>query len=153
MTPFLTGELKNPHGYDPTQTNELLTAASAGSGGAAGGITGQANLEAARTRNSSGFAPALDEAARSRDKAMAGQSEGVAAQDAMLGQQHQQQAASGLMNLYGVNTGDELKSMGLSNDAVNTEVNADKAGWLQNMTDIMGALGQGAAGAGKLIHG
>lgn len=153
VTPFYTSELKAKHGFDPTQINELLTAAEAGAGGAAGSITGQAGLEAARTRNASGFTKSLDEAARDKDKALAASSEGIAGQDVMGAKELNQEGAAGLQGLYGTNVNAQLKAMGQQNEDVNTAIEAGKSGWLQNMTGVIGALGSAAQGAGSVMQG
>jgi hypothetical protein len=132
VTPFLNQELKAKHGFDPNQINEMLTAAGAGTGAAQGAIEGQANLEAARTRNASGFTKTLDEAARQRMKTAAGTSEGVAAEDVMGAKQLNQAGAEGLTGLYGTNVGAQLKAMGQQNEDLNTQLNAGKSGWAQN---------------------
>lgn len=149
LAPFFANEMNAKHGYTPEQTNELLTYAGAGTGGTLGSITGQANLEAARTRNASGFTKALDEAARDKAKANAGMSEGVAAQDVEGAKRLNQEGAAGLEGLYGTDVSGQLKAMGQQNEDINTEVAADKAGWLQNMTDVMKSI----QGAGKTAGG
>ena len=63
LLPFLTRQLTNPQGYTQQQTGAMLDAAEAGTGGATAGLTTEANLAAARNRNS-GFSGALDQAAR-----------------------------------------------------------------------------------------
>ena len=150
LMPFLTKRLNAEHAYSPDQLNELLTAAGAGAGGATAGLTGQAELEAARTGNSAASTAALDAMARSRQQAGASQSEGVAAQDVEGARQNQQAAAGQLGSLYGVNTDAALKAMGIQNQDINTEIEAGKSGWLQNMTGMISALGNAASGAGAL---
>lgn len=150
VQPFFQSEMKAQHGYTPGQTDELLTAAGAGTGGATGALTGQAQLEQARTRNASGFTKSLDEMARDKDKSLAGASEQVAAQDVGLAKQENQQGAAGEAGLYGTNTGAMLSAMGQESNDVNAEVNADKTGWVQNMDETIKALGSGASGAGAM---
>jgi hypothetical protein len=147
LTPFYSSEMHAEHGYDPNQINEMLTYAGAGAGGAAGSITGQAGLEAARTRNASGFTKALDEAARDKDKASAGLSEGVAAQDVMGAKQLNQEGAAGMAGLYGEDVNGQLKAMGLENEDINTELQAGKSGWLQNMNDTLSTLAKTGSAA------
>lgn len=136
VTPFLNQELKAKHSLDPNQINELLTSAGAGTGGATGSIVGQADLEAARTRNASGFTKTLDEAARDKAKAAAGMSEGVAAQDVMGAKQLNQEGAAGLQGLYGTNVNAQLKAMGQQNEDEDTALKAGQQGWLQNATSV-----------------
>jgi hypothetical protein len=145
LNPFYTSEMKAQHGFSPTQTNELLTAAEAGGGGAASSLTGQAGLEAARTRNASGFTKSLDEAARDKEKAAAGASEGIASEDVMGAKKLNQEGAAGMEGLYGTNVGAQLKAMGQQDQDINTAVTAGNSGWLQNGMGVLKAL-QGAGG-------
>lgn len=140
LAPFFVNEMNAKHGNTPEQTNELLTYAGAGTGGTLGSVTGQANLEAARTRNASGFTKALDEAARDKAKANAGMSEGIAAQDVLGAKKLNQEGAEGMAGLYGTDVSGQLKAMGLENEDIGTEIEAGKSGWLQNMTGVMKAL-------------
>lgn len=144
LTPFYTSEMHAEHAFDPNQTNELLTYAGAGEGGAAGSLTGEAGLQAARTRNASGFTKALDEAARNKDKAAAGLSEGIAAQDVMGAKQLNQEGAAGMSGLYGEDVNGQMKAMGLENEDIKTELEAGKSGWLQNLNSTVGTLGKAA---------
>jgi hypothetical protein len=148
LSPFYTNEMNATHYFSPEQTGEMLNYALAGSGGAASSITGQAGLEAARTRNASGFTKSLDEAARERDKAAAGASEGIAAQDIMGTKELNQQGAAGLSGLYGTDLGGQEKAMGLQTADINSAVEAGKSGWLQNMNDTIKAI-SGAVSAYK----
>jgi len=150
LSPFYTNEMKAEHSLDPSQTGELLTAAEAGSGGATGALTGQAQLEAARTRNPSGFTKALDEASRDQSKTMAGTSEGVAAEDIMGAQKLRQEGAAGEQGLYGEDLKGQLAAMGQQTADVSAGVDAGKSGWLQNMDQTISALGSAATGAGAM---
>ncbi len=149
LMPFLTRELNNPQGYTQQQTGSMLNQAEAGAGGATAGLTTEANLASARNRNSGGFSGALDEAARDKGKTLSGISSGIAAQDANLQQQHQQAAASGLSNMYGQDTGAQLKAMGLVAPDVNSAANANSAPW-EALSKLIAAGGQAASGAAAL---
>lgn len=150
LNPFASQEMKARHLYDPTQINELLTAAEAGGGGATGSIVGEANREAARTHNASGFTKALDEAARDKAKAAAATSEGIAAQDVTGAKQLNQEGAGLMSGLYGINTGAQLKAMGQQNEDLGTAIKAGQSGWLQNMTGVLSSLGDLSKGAGAI---
>lgn len=150
LTPFLTRELTNPQGFTQGDLTQMLNYAEAGAGGANSGITGQANLEAARTRNASGFSSALDDAARQRSKALASTSEGIGAENAQLKQQQQQSAAKQLQGLYGTDTSAMLDSMGLQNQDINTEIKAGQSGWFQNLNQMLQTIEGGASAAGGL---
>jgi len=153
LLPFYTSEMRAQHGFTPGQTNEMLTAAEAGAGGAIGGASGQLADEAARTRNASGFAKNLDQMARDRSKAAAGSSEGIAAEDVMGAKKLNQEGAAGLGEMYGTDVNSQLKAMGQQDTDVNTAIQAGKSGWLQNLTGVLGTLGQGASGAGSIMKG
>jgi hypothetical protein len=145
LNPFLTSELLHPQGYSQGDQTAMLSAGQAGTGGATAGIAGQANLQAARTRNAGGFGAALDAAARSRQQASAGSSEQIAADNANLKQKQQQEAATGLQGLYGTDSSNALKALGIQDQAIGTEADAGKSGWLQNATGILNSI----TGAGK----
>lgn len=152
LQPFFAQEMNAKHGFDPTQTNELLTAALAGSGGAAGSLKGEAELEAARTRNPSGFTKALDEAAREKMKAAAGASEGIAAQDVMGAKALNQAGASGMTGLFSHDLSGQLGAMGAENSAIGTQIEAGKSGWLQNLNSTLSTIG-GLASPIKALKG
>lgn len=148
LSPFFSQEMNAEHAFDPTQNNELLTAAEAGTGAAAGDIAAKTNDLAARTRNASGFTKSLQEQARDRDKAAAGASEGIAAQDVLGAKALNQEGAHGLQGLYGTDTTGMLDAMGQRTKDVNAEVEAGKSGWLQNTLAVANTLGN-LAGGGK----
>lgn len=149
LSPFFSEEMHAQHGYNPNQINELLTAAEAGSGAAAGDIAAKTNDLAARTRNASGFTKSLQEQARDRDKAAAGASEGIAAQDVNAAKALNQEGATGLTGLYGTDTRGMLDAMGQRTKDVNEEVEAGKSGWLQNTLNTANTI-LGAAGKFKI---
>jgi hypothetical protein len=153
LTPFLTQQLLHPQGYSQQDLTQQLNAGAAGAGGAASAITGDAADMAARTRNPSGFTSALDEAARDRDKAAAGSSEQVAANDAGVKLQQQQEAAKQLGGQEGMDSDAMLKSMGLQTGDINAGVNAGDSGWLQNAMSVLKTVGGLAGGAGQMMTG
>lgn len=149
LTPFLMQRLTNPQGYSQQDMGAMLANAMGSAGGATSGITGQANLQAGRSRNDAGFSSALDAAARSRTQAEAGQSEGIAAQNAGLKQDQQNSAAKMLQGLYGTDVGAQSDAMNNENGATNALTSAGQSGWLQNMTGIINSIsGAGNAAAG-----
>jgi hypothetical protein len=152
LTPFYRSEMNAQHAFSPQQQNELLGAAAAGLGGSNATSIGQANSEAARTRNTSGFSAALDQAARDRNAAMGGVGANVAAQDVLGTQALRQQGAAGMQGLYGQDTDAMLKAMGIQNQDINTQIEAGKSGWLQNMNATITAL-TGAAKAARPGNG
>lgn len=133
LMPFYRQEMNAQHLYNPSQTNELLNYAGAATGGAGSAAMGEANSEAARTRNTSGFSSALDQNARDRTKAMSTANLGVGAQDVMGAKQLNQEGAAGMAGLHGIDTESMLKAMGLEQGAINTQIEAGKSGWFQNL--------------------
>src|SRR6185312_4907286 len=152
LMPFLTRELNSPQGFTQQQMGAQLGAAEAGAGGSTAGINTEANLASARNRNSGGFSGALDEAARQKDKALAGASEGIAANNATLQQEQQQSAATGLANQQNMDQSSQLKAMGLVPEDINASTKAygtgDWAGELGRINGLVGGVAKTAAGFG-----
>jgi hypothetical protein len=153
LTPQLEKQATNPTGYNPTDLNSMLVASQQGAGGANSGITGQANLTAARTRNAGGFTNALDEAARVKNRQLSQNALGIQNQNANVKLDQQQSAQKALQGLYGTDTSAQLSAMGLVPGAVNSEVNAGNSGWLQNTEGIMNSLGNLGKGVGDAATG
>jgi hypothetical protein len=150
IIPGLETEATHPTGYTPEQLNSQRVASQQGLGGAASGITGQANLEAARTRNAGGFAAALAEAARSKGRQSSQNEVELQARNADLAQKKQQMAQSQLAGLYGTDLTGQLKSMGLANEDLNTELAGGRQGWLQNAEGVINTL-KGSKGPAAYI--
>jgi hypothetical protein len=149
LTPFLTQRLLNPTGYSQGDMGAMLANAFGSAGGATSGITGQANLQAGRSRNDAGFSTALDDAARQRTAAAAGTSEGIAANNAGVKLDQQSQAAKMLQGLYGTDVGAQNASLNTANNSIQAGIDAQKVGWLQNMNAIIGTIGKlGVPGGG-----
>jgi hypothetical protein len=140
------------HAFDPSQTNELLNYAEGPAAGSAATTAGKAASEAARTRNTSGFSSALDQAARNRNQAVGTASEGIGAEDIMGAKQLNQEGAAGMSGLYGVDTNAMLKAMGQQNEDIDTGIKAGQSGWFQNMTGLLNAL-KGAGGSSGMGPG
>jgi hypothetical protein len=148
LTPELTQEALHPTGFTPQQQNSMLTASAQGAGGATGGITGQTALQAARTRNSGATSAILDQAARTKQQAISQNALGIQNQSAKLAQQKQQEGLQGLSGLYGTDVHAQLGAMGQEAPDINSEVNAQKEGWLQNTEGVIDTLANaGKAGA------
>lgn len=146
LSPFYNTEMNAEHLFNPNQNAELLTAAQAPLGSSLGDTQHVAELQGARTRNASGFTKTLQQAQRDRDKAMAGTSEGIAAQDILGAKQLNQEGAAGEMGLFQNDTQKQLQSMGLETGDINAQVNAGKSGWLQNLNQTL----QTVEGLGKM---
>jgi hypothetical protein len=147
LTPFLTQRLNNPQGYSQQDMGAMLANALGSSGGSTSGITGQANLTAGRTRNDAGFATALGDAARQRDKSNASTAEGIASNDAGVKLQQQDQAAKMLQGLYGTDVGAQSDNLNTANSATMAGTAANQTGWLQNAMNVIQTLSGAATGA------
>jgi hypothetical protein len=150
LIPTLTKEATNPTGFTPEEMNNQLVAGEQGAGGATSGVTGQAGLEAARTRNTGGLSSVLDQAARRKGQTLSQNALGVQNQNAMLKEKQRQAGLSGLEGVYGTDVGAQLKAMGLVPEDINAEVNAGKSGWLQNFNETLGTLEGGAMTGAKI---
>lgn len=151
VVPGLIRQAQTPTGFTPTQLNAQTVAAQEGAGGANATIGGEGRLEALRTKTAGGFAPALDEAARMKGRTLATTGLDVQNQNARLGLNRQDQARQQLLGLYGTDTSAMLKSMGLQNEDLNTQLAAGRQGGLQNtlaVLNTLGGMGKNAAGAG-----
>ena len=131
LSPFYGREMQAKHSLDPSQINELLTAAGAGAGGTTGAIGAQMQRQAAATGNAAGATKSLQELARDRMKANAGTSEGIAGQDIAGAQKLQQEGAAGMSGLYGENLKGQLEAMGQVAPDINAQTNASKTGWMK----------------------
>lgn len=156
LIPGLEREANNPTGYDTQTKNNMITAGAQAVGGVNSGIGGIAGLEEGRTRNAGGATQALDEAARVKSRQLSNNALGVENSSAQLAQQKQMQAQNQLAGLYGTDTSNQLKAMGLSQEDVANELAAGRQGWVQNtegaLKDI-GDLSSGGAAAYKAIRG
>jgi len=144
LDPFFRREMSAEHLFTPGQTDELLTAAGAGGGAVAGSEAAALNRNAAATNNPSALTKSLQDVARDRMKSAAGSSEAIAGQDVLGAKQLNQQGAAGEAGLFSTDTDAALKAMGLQNNAINTQIEAGKSGWLQNMNATISALTKGA---------
>jgi hypothetical protein len=124
------------HAYDPTQLNELLTAAGAGTGATTGAMQSAMERQAATTGNAAGATKSLQELARDRMKANAGVSENIAGQDVQGALNLRQQGLAGEQGLYGENLKGQLEAMGQVAPDVQAETAASKTGWLQNAEQL-----------------
>jgi len=141
IIPGLEQEAQHPTGFTPEEKSAQIVSSGEALGGVNSGAGGEARLNSMRTRNVSGFAPALAEAARAKGRAQAGNQLQLNLADATLARQKQEQARQMLAGLYGVDTSGMLKSMGLANEDLNTQLQAGKSGWYQN---LLGGIDAGA---------
>jgi hypothetical protein len=123
LVPQLDAEAANPQGYTPQQMAYMNTASQQSLGGSTGGVTGQANLQAARTRNAGSFQGAIGSNARSNARQLSQNAVGIQQQQANLQQQQRQQALSALQSLYGVDEQTALGYLNGSTSAATSEKN------------------------------
>ena len=144
VTPFLRpGRCLHPQGLGQAGIGAEESAALGGAGGANSGLVGGAMQRAAVSRNAGGYQAALADASRQRDKAAAGASEGIEAQNENLKQQQQQEGATGLQNQYKTDTSGMLEAMGQQAGDINAEAKAGESGWLQNAQSIWQQVASG----------
>jgi hypothetical protein len=153
VIPTLERDVNNAPGLTPTQQNAQLVAGEQGAGGAAAGITGQAGLNAMRTRNTGATSSVLDQAARSKAQILSQNALGVQNRNANLQQQQRAQGLQGLEGMYGTDVGAQLKSMGIQDQDLNTAISAGNSGWLQQGEGVLGALGGAAKTSGQIQSG
>jgi hypothetical protein len=144
VIPGLEREATNPQGFAPTDVNNMLVAGGEAAGGANAGITGQANLEAARTRNAGGFASALDEAARIKSRQLSTNALDVSGAQAQEKEKQRQFAQGQLTNIMQSDRANQLRAMGLSDEAIAEELKAGQQGWLQNTLNTINTIEGGA---------
>src|SRR5438309_8040287 len=77
MLPTLEGDVNNPKGYTPEQMAYMNTASQQSLGGSTSAVTGQANLEAARTRNAGGFQGAIGSGTRAAQRQLSQNAVGI----------------------------------------------------------------------------
>lgn len=119
LAPQLSAEATNPQGYSPSDINAMQTASAQALGGATSGITGQANLQAARTRNSGGYATALDQAGQQAMQTQSQNDLGIQQANANLKNTQQQAALGALQGLYGTNVQQQTSLLGLGPGTLN----------------------------------
>lgn len=135
VSPFYHSLMNETHAFNPTQMNELLTASAAPLSSSLGDAEGEARSEMERTHNTAGFSSALDDAARQRDKTMAGASEKIGAEDVLGAKQDNAAGAAGLTHQADQDTSAMLSAMGIQNEDTNTALKANQQGWYQKMLE------------------
>lgn len=120
-TPVLEGDVNNPKGYSPQQLAYMSTASQQSLGGSTAGITGEANLEAARTRNAGGFQGVAGSAARASQRQLSQNALGIQKSQADVQLQQRDQAIKSLMSLYGIDENTALGYLGASTTALHDE--------------------------------
>lgn len=139
--PTLQREALGEGGFSPTDLNNMLVSSQESVGGGNAALTGEGKLAALRTRTAGGLAPALDEAARMKGRQLSTNALGVQDANARLKAQQQSQALSQLQGLYGTDTSNQLKAMGLQSEDLQDQLRAGQQGWLQNTEGVLGTIG------------
>ena len=153
VVPGLIRQAQTPQGLTAGQLNTATTASQEAAGGANAAQTGEGRLAAMRTRTAGGYPAALDEAARAKGRTLATNAQDLQLTNAKLGLQRQADAQRQLEGLYGTNTSDMLRAMGLQNEDLNTQLAAGRQGWLQNTDQTLEALGSLGGGVGAAAKG
>lgn len=149
ITPVLEQQATHPTGFDPTTLNNMLVSQQEAVGGGNAAIGGEGKLSALRTRSAGGLAPVLAEAARSKGRTLASGALNVQNESARLAQEKQQNALRSLQGLYGTDTSNQLRAMGLQAEDLQNELAAGRQGWLQNTEGVLGTIGKlGSEAAG-----
>ena len=142
LAPAYSAMAFNPQGYGATNLAKMNTASQQSLGGSNAGVTGQAGLQAARTRNAGGSAAALDAASQNAMRQNSENAIGTDVANANLQQKQQDEGLAGLSSLYGQNVNAELGEQGVSNQALGS------AGQIQN--PWMKILQEGMSGAAQV---
>lgn len=133
LTPTLNQMATNPMGYNPQTMANMNTAASQSAGGAAAGIVGQGNAQAARTNNAGGFAPLAAEAGHDATAQLSDAALGVQNRNAQLQEQHRAQGIQGLQDMYHTNVGAQENGLGLSNQSLGVANAANDSAFKRHM--------------------
>jgi hypothetical protein len=149
MTPVLTRQAEGGGGLTATQQNNETVAGAQGAGGANAGVVGQAGLAANRTHNTGSLSTVLDAAARDKTKQLSNVDLGVANQNTGIQNSQQQSALKSLGGMYGQDVSAQLGAQKNQTADINTELDANKQGWLQNGLAIANTV----VGAGKAAAG
>jgi hypothetical protein len=126
----------------------MNTAVQQSEGGSVGGVTGETNLEAARTRNAGGYQGAVGSASRAASRDLSSKALEIQTNQANLQQQQKQQAMDQLMKLYGVDQQTALQYLNASTAANAAEKTPGMGAQLLNAA-VTGGSAVGAAYAGK----
>ena len=118
LAPAYSAMAFNPQGYGATNLAKMNTASQQSLGGSNAGVTGQAGLEAARTRNAGGSAAVLDAASQNAMRQNSENAIGTDVANANLQQKQQGEGLAGLSSLYGQNVNAQLGEQGISNQAL-----------------------------------
>lgn len=147
LAPAYSAMATNPQGYGPTTLAKMNTASQQSLGGSNAGVTGEAGLQAARTRNAGGSTAALDASSQAAQRQNSENAVGIDTQNANLQQKQQQEGLAGLSSLYGENVNADLGEQGVSNQALSTASQIQNP-WMKILQQGMSNANTAAAAAG-----
>lgn len=127
VLPFLTNEINNPQGYDPTTLSAMQTEGGQAVAGSVGTAGNAASLLASRTGNTAAVPGIIDSTARSGMSQQSNNALSILNNNAQLKNQQQQAGATGMENLYSQDQGNALKALGLTDESLGQWTNADNA--------------------------
>ncbi len=141
LTPIYTQQATNPQGMTPQEMNDARTATMESTGGGVAAVTGEGNLEAARSGNAGGYQAALADASRRGIATNASKALQLENLNTALKESQRESGVGGLQHLQSQNQGATLAAMGLDTGAINAQTEAGKSGWFQNMLGLTNAIG------------
>jgi hypothetical protein len=149
LAPAYSAMAFSPQGYGPTELAKMNTASQQSLGGSNAGVTGQAGLQAARTRNAGGSAAVLDAASQNAMRQNSANALGTEVANANLQQQQRNEGLAGLSSLYGQNINAELGEQGISNQALSQAAQIQNP-WSKFGMGVLGDVTGAALGFGDL---
>lgn len=155
ITPLLQRARGEAPGVGAMGLADMLNAATTSGAAARGSADEQARLRAARTGNAAALNSTTSAIGAGTARAAGSTIEDALAQNAMLKEQQTTGALGKLGNLYDTGERGEMSALEAQNQFLNTDINAGKSGWLQNLTSTLGTiggLGADAAGAYKSLY-
>jgi hypothetical protein len=146
------GSLINSQGFDPTTLSAITNAGMGGVNAAFGGAAGQINRQAARTGSTAGTAGQLDTLAQNKGIAGGQEAGNIQIQNADYANQQRMAGLNLLGSLYNTNVGAQTANEGIQTGDINAQTAAGP-GWMQNLTGILGGIGQLGQGVGNAARG
>lgn len=153
LLPQLERQTTTPAGFGPFGLAEMETGAESTAAGASGAAQERAKLNAMRTGNAAGLASTQAAAAEGAARAGGSALQDILAKNAQLKAEQQLSAQRQLGQLYGEDVGAQTRALGILPEDVSAGANAEKVGWLQNVTSALSALGSLGQGIGAARGG
>jgi len=146
LIPGLERQAANPPGMTPMDLANQQSQALEAAGGTASSLKGGLMDKAMRSRNPAGLNATTAAVAQGASRAAGQANQDILSQNAMLKNKQQEQAQTGLEGIYGTDTKGMLDAMGLIPQDINANVDAQKVGWVQNLTGLLGDIPGASAG-------